>query len=126
MARVTVPVTQLAADAATADPTATTADATNGHVVGNVSGGTVPLEQLVLRVANTAGSTRTVTIKAGTNPPAAEAILGDVAITVPATTGVKWVGPLSSGRHAQDDGTVRIDLEAGFTGTLTAFHLPRI
>ena len=126
MARVAVTVTELTPNAATADPTPTTADATNGHVVGSVSGGTVPLEQLVVRIANTSGATKTVTIKAGANPPAAEAILGDVTFTVPATTGVKWLGPITSGRFAQDDATVRIDLEAGFTGTLTAFHVPRV
>ena len=123
MARTAVALTTLTANTATADPTPTTADPTNGHVIG--SGVRVPLDEVVVRVANTSGGAKTVTLKAGTNPPAFDAILGDVTFSVPATTGVKWVGPLTSARFAQDDGTVRIDLEAGFSGTLTAFRLPR-
>lgn len=120
MARTAVTVTTLAANTAAAEPAGTTADATNDHVISGV-----PCEQLLIRLANTNGTDRVATIKAGDNPPADAAGVGDLAITVPATTGVMWVGPLSSARFAQDDGTVLIDLAASFAGTVTAYRIPR-
>lgn len=127
MARTPVTITQLAADTVTANPAGTTADPANGHVIGDVPGTIqpVPLEELVVRVANASGSAKTVTVKAGTNPPALDAILGDVTATV-ADGAAKWLGPMTSARFAQDDGTLRVDLEAGFAGTLTAFRMPRV
>lgn len=121
MPRTAVPVTNLTANAGTADVAGTAADPTNDHVVdcGGAS------EQIILRCANTNGSPRTVTIKAGANPPAFGAAAGDLVVSVPATTGVRWIGPLESGRFIQADGTLNIDLEASFAGTITAFKVPK-
>ena len=120
MARTAVTVTTLTANTATTEPAGTTADPTNDHVISGV-----PCEQLLIRLANTNGSDRVATILAGDNPPADAAGQGDLAITVPATTGVKWVGPLSSARFAQDNGDINIDLAASFAGTVTAYRIPR-
>jgi hypothetical protein len=120
MARTAVTVTTLTANTGVTEPAGTTADPTNDHVVSGV-----PLEELVIRLANTNGSDRVATIKAGDNPPAIAAGLGDLAITVPATSGVVWVGPLSSARFAQSDGTLEIDLATSFAGTVTAYRIPR-
>lgn len=120
MARTAVTVTELTANAATSEPAGTAADPTNDHVISGV-----PCEELLIRLANTNGSDRVATIKAGDNPPALEAGLGDLSVTVPATTGVKWIGPLTSARFVQDDGTVLIDLAASFAGTVTAYRIPR-
>ena len=120
MARTAVTVTTLAANTAAAEPAGTTADATNDHVISGV-----PCEQLLIRLANTNGSDRVATILAGDNPPADAAGVGDLAVTVPATSGVMWVGPLSSARFAQDNGDVHIDLAASFAGTVTAYRIPR-
>ena len=120
MARTAVTVTTLTANTATTEPAGTTADATNDHVISGV-----PCEQLLIRLANTNGSDRVATILAGDNPPADAAGQGDLAITVPATTGVMWVGPLSSARFAQDNGDVNIDLATSFAGTVTAYRIPR-
>ena len=120
MARTAVTVTTLTANTGVTEPAGTTADPTNDHVVSGV-----PLEELVIRLANTNGSDRVATIKAGDNPPALAAGLGDLAITVPATTGVVWVGPLSSARFAQSDGSLEIDLATSFAGTVTAYRIPR-
>ena len=120
MARTAVTVTTLTANTATTEPAGTTADPTNDHVISGV-----PCEQLLIRLANTNGTDRVATILAGDNPPADAAGQGDLAITVPATTGVMWVGPLSSARFAQDNGDVNIDLAASFAGTVTAYRIPR-
>lgn len=120
MARTAVTVTTLTANTATTEPAGTTADPTNDHVISGV-----PCEQLLIRLANTNGSDRVATILAGDNPPADAAGQGDLAITVPATSGVKWVGPLSSARFAQDNGDINIDLAASFAGTVTAYRIPR-
>lgn len=120
MARTAVTVTTLTANTGVTEPAGTTADPTNDHVVSGV-----PAEELILRFANTNGSDRVATIKAGDNPPALEAGLGDLDITVPATSGVRWVGPLTSARFAQDNGDINIDLAASFAGTVTAYRVPR-
>jgi len=120
MARTAVTVTTLTANTATTEPAGTTADPTNDHVISGV-----PCEQLLIRLANTNGSDRVATILAGDNPPADAAGQGNLEVTVPATSGVKWVGPLSSARFAQDNGDVNIDLAASFAGTVTAYRIPR-
>ncbi len=120
MARTAVTVTTLTANTATTEPAGTTADPTNDHVISGV-----PCEQLLIRLANTNGSDRVATILAGDNPPADAAGQGNLEVTVPATSGVKWVGPLSSARFAQDNGDINIDLAASFAGTVTAYRIPR-
>lgn len=63
MARTAVTVTTLSGTAETAEPAGTTADPTNDHVISGV-----PLEELIVRLANTNGSDRVATIVAGDNP----------------------------------------------------------
>lgn len=99
--------------------TATVADPTNDHVL---ELGNTPLEDVVIVFANTNGSDRVATILAGDNPPALSAGQGDLAITVPATSGVMCVTNLESARYLQSDGTVNIDLAASFDGTVTAYR----
>lgn len=120
MARTAVTIVNLPANAATADPTPTTADQPNGHVIA----ATYPLEEIVLRIKQTDASARVATIKAGANPPALEAGQGDLTRSM-AQNETWWVGPLTSGRFAQADGSLLIDLAASFAGTITAFHVPR-
>jgi hypothetical protein len=102
---------------------ATTIDATlvtNGVTIANVKP-----ERLLIRVTNTEGSTNTVTVKAGDNPPALAAGQGDLVVTVAATTGVQFIGPLESNKYLQDDGSLSIDLETGMTGSIDALYWPR-
>lgn len=120
MARTAVTVTTLAANAGVAEPAGTTADPTNDHVVSGI-----PAEELILRFANTNGTDRVATIVAGDNPPADAAGIGNLAVTVPATSGVMWVGPLTSARFVQDNGDIHIDLATSFAGTVTAYRVPR-
>ena len=105
---------------------ATTIDATlvtNGVVVDNAKP-----ELMLIRVTNTEGSTNVVTIRAGDNPPAMAAGLGDLAVTVAATTGVQYIGPFESGRFLQggaDAGDLHIDFETGMTGAIDILTFPR-
>lgn len=120
MARTNVPVVTLSASGA-ATNAGTAADATNSHVI------TVdfPLEELVLRFTNTNGSDRVATIVAGDSPPALSAGQGNLAITVPATSGDMTVAGLESARYLQSDGTLHVDLAASFAGAVRAFRVPR-
>lgn len=105
---------------------ATTIDATlvtNGVVVDAAKP-----ELMLIRVTNTEGSTNTVTIKAGDNPPAIAAGLGDLVVTVAATSGVQYIGPFESGRFLQggaDVGDLHIDFETGMTGAIDILTFPR-
>lgn len=123
MPRTAVTVTSLVANTGQAAPATTAADPTNGHSVAGV-----PPEELFIIAANTAGTPKNVIVKAGDNPPALSAGQGDLTVQVPATTGVRWIGPLTSARFVQagaDSGQVHVDLESGFTGTVTAVRIPR-
>lgn len=85
-------------------------------------------ELMLIRVTNTEGSTNTVTIAAGDNPPALAAGLGSLVVTVAATTGVQYIGPFESGRFLQggaDMGDLHIDFESGMTGTIDILTFPR-
>lgn len=86
--------------------------------------GAIP-EQTLIRVTNTEGSTNTVTVQSGVNPPAVAAGLGDLVVTVAATSGVQYIGPLESGRFMQSDGSLWLDFETGMTGAIDVLNVPR-
>lgn len=121
MARTAVTVTTLTAGTGTTEPAGTNADPTNGHLI-DTAGLT---GHILIRCANTNGTARNAVIKAGANPPALSAGQGDLTVSVPATTGVVWFGPLESARFRQSDGSIYIDLGASFAGTVTAYRVPR-
>jgi len=87
---------------------------------------TGPLEDMVIMVTNTEGSTNVVTVKAGptTAGRAAQSSgLGDLLLTtIAATTGRIILPPLESARFLQANGTVRITVEAGMTGYIMALQ----
>jgi hypothetical protein len=124
MARQAVTVTALAPGDDVAESAGTTADATNDHVV-EAASLNFPLEELLLVFKNTNGSDRVATIVAGDNPPALSAGLGNLAITVPATTGVMMIQGLESARFLQSNGDLHIDLATSFAGTVHAYKLGR-
>jgi len=122
MARTAVTVNTLTANATTALPTPTTADTTNDHSVTLPAGAC--LEEIVIFIKQTDASARIATIKAGDNPPADAAGQGD--LTKSMAQNETWiVGPLTSARFLQDDGTLNIDLAASFAGEITAYWIPR-
>lgn len=121
MARTLVHATVVTADTTTADPTGTTADPTNDHYVDCT---VYPSSEIILRIKQTDASARVATILAGDNPPADAAGQGNLTKSM-AQNEVWWVGPLTSARFLQNDGTVHIDLAASFAGTIEAFVIPR-
>lgn len=119
MSRIPVPYSPWSFNSTVEDPNPTTADATNDHVIADAAP-----ERTVLRLYNTAGSEKEVVVRAGTYPPAMAAGQGSVAFDVPAGA-IRYFGPFESGRFLQKDGTLEIDLESGFTGSITAFLMPK-
>lgn len=127
MARTNLPLSNLVANGGLADPAGTAIDQANGMVVA-IPSTAIPagshIDRLVLRVANTAGSAKNTIVKKGVDPPSFRASIGDLTVQVPATTGVRFIGPFEVARFAQADGSLNIDWESGATGTVTAFMLP--
>lgn len=119
MARTAVAVTDLTAATSVADPAGTTADPTNGHTIT----GARP-EVLSVRVKNTTGGALNAILRAGTFPMAGSAGQGDLTVSVGAGATV-FISPSESARFLQNDGSVSLDLQAGFTGTVTAFKVNR-
>lgn len=122
MPRTAITPTRLTGNAATT-PVATTIDASLVSAGVNVLLPVGSTDKLLIRVANTNGSDRVITLAAGANPPAWETAA--LAVTVPATTGVRLIGPLDSARFLQADGTLNIDLAASFAGTLEIYMQPQ-
>jgi hypothetical protein len=119
MARTAIPVTDLTTVSSLADPAGTTADPTNGHTVTGVRS-----EVLLFRVSNTTAGSLNATLRAGTQPLAPSSGVGDLVVAVGATS-TKWITPAESARFIQSDGSVSLDLQAGFAGTVTAFRVNR-
>lgn len=88
---------------------------------------TGPLENMVIIVRNTEGSTNVVTVLTGDDPPALSAGLGNLVLTtIGATTGDVILPPLESARFLQNNGTVRITVETGMTGFIIALQKPTV
>jgi len=128
MARTNLPTNTMPGEATAGllDPTATAVDQANGMNVALASTA-IPAgpsaRNLLLRVANTAAAAHNVIIRAGAYPPAFRAGVGDLNVSVVNAT-TRWIGPLDGSRHVQADGSINIDFDAGFTGTITAFLVP--
>ena len=122
MARTALTPTNLAGSDL-ADPTGTTIDATlvtNGVVINSADP-----SRTFLRVTNSAGSAKKVTIRAGgKDGPAWMRTQGDTEVSV-AASGTRLIGPFSEARYLQHGGKLNIDFESGFTGAITAFKLAR-
>lgn len=118
MARTDITTTKLARDADIADIAGTTVDAT--LVTNGVRVLCRKPNRTFLRVSNTHGSTHILTVAGSANAQVAT----DYATTaIPATTGVRVVGPLS-GRFIQSDGGIYLNLDTGHTGVIQAYELP--
>ena len=132
---ITAPPTSSGANPFLNDPAGTAADQVNGMVITLTSEAIPPLYDamrgLLLRVKNTAATAANLIVRQGGYPPSMRAFLGDLVVPIPASA-TYWVGPLDMARHAVQDTTVsptatevNVDFGAGFTGTITAFALPR-
>jgi hypothetical protein len=97
-------VTDLAANAAVAQPAANAID-TNGTVPAALEGAH---DRVILEVNNTDDAALTVTIKAGAESAGAiRGSIGDLAVAVPAGA-VRVIGPFESARFAQDGGAMNV------------------
>lgn len=114
MARVNVPVLQLARNAGTAT-TAGTIDTSNGQVIaaGGVTG------DFILYVDNT-GTAGTVSFVPGDNPPSLTAASGTVTIAVSGTAEAYIT--VETARVTQSDGTIEIDWTSGMAGSVLAIE----
>ena len=123
MARTAITKTDIVEGGINTASGAVAVDPTNGHIINPVAGLQAPtIGELLLRVTNTFAGTKTVTIKAGVNPPSSLAPKGDLVVTVPASTGDMLI-PISPGRHTQKDGSIWIDIAAGMTGNIALVRL---
>lgn len=128
MARTPVVITELVSardnqsgGGLTALPGAVAVDPTNGHTV---AGAFAKNDELLIYVDHTTASTKTLTIKAGAQPPSARASLGDVVLSLLATTKY-FVGPFEAAQFAQADGSLSIDIQAAMTGNIYAVRVKR-
>ncbi|MFI5739186.1 hypothetical protein ACIA9I_12525 [Streptomyces anulatus] len=123
MPRTAVSYTPLVPNNHLTDPAGTTIDSTlvtNGVVINNVDP-----EHTLIRVTNTAGSAKNVTVKAGSGTAAWMAGQGDLVQSVALTSGVEWLGPFTSARFQQQGSKLHVDFASGHTGAITVFKLPR-
>ena len=123
MPRTAVAYTPFVPNSHLTDVAGTTIDATlvtNGVVIENADP-----ERTLIRVTNTAGTDKVVTVKAGSGTQSWMAGQGDSATTVAATTGKEFLGPFTSARFQQDASKLYVDFAAGTTGTITVFKLPK-
>lgn len=119
----------LSNDNVTDIPTGTTINTTNGANIAvpkaSSPGATDSIDRMFLYVTNTAGSDKTVTVKAGTGTGVSvRGGTGDLAVTCKTATGGCLIGPLDANRFAQADGSVNVDFASGLTGAITAFMWP--
>ncbi|MFE7535197.1 hypothetical protein ACFU67_13105 [Streptomyces rhizosphaericola] len=123
MPRTAVPYTPLVPNGNLADPAGTTIDSTlvtNGVVINNADP-----ERTLIRITNTAGTDKTVTVKAGAGRQSWMGAQGDSTTTVAATSGRQFIGPFTSARFQQKGSTLYVDFASGTTGTITVFKLPK-
>lgn len=119
MARTAAALVSLANNTATLDGGGTTYDVSNGMYIPAIPGN----RDLLVRLTNTDDDTGlTVTFKAGAYPPALASGQGDLAVTV--AFGTTRLVVLESGRFAQADGTVNVDVTVN-TGKITPLVLPK-
>lgn len=127
MARTNLPLSTLVPNGVIDIPAGTTIDQTNGMNI-QLPTTAIPAapnaDNLFLYVATTNGADKTVTIRAGANPPAFRSSIGDLVVTAHTASGGGIVGPLESARFAQADGSINIDFAASITGKITAFMRP--
>lgn len=132
MARTQIPLATFTSGADLNDA-GTSIDQSNGMYV-DLSSTAIPSangsEGLILYVTNTAGATKTVTVRSGvgggaTPGAAIRSGLGDYTTgNLNATTGSAFIGPLDSTRFAQLDGKINIDFSSGITGKIYALLIP--
>lgn len=120
MARTAISAAALTANSSTVKPTGVAGDS-NGHAISLPA--KANLEECFL-LATVSTATTALTVKAGANPPALEGVQGDLTLSL--AVGTHLVGPLSSGRFIQADGTLYVDYATAANFSAVALvHVPR-
>lgn len=132
MARTALTPTLLARDGSTVDPggTAIASVQAGGAYVADPPGP----DRVYLRVTNTFAGSKNVTVRAGgngvtvtggANPgvPFDSASVGDLVVAIAQNANVT-IGPLTSDRFCQADGSLSVDFDSAMTGTVWVFRLP--
>jgi hypothetical protein len=137
---VTTGLAKLATDAGVAAPTPQAADATNGNYVPFTVGSSYGPFNTFLIVANGDSSPHSIILRgsgytgapagaanSGILPPQntvfAGSTSGDLAVAVPNAT-TQYIGPLTTDRFTQADGTLWIDWSAATSMTVIVVQLP--
>ncbi len=129
MARTALTITELPPEAVTAavlTTLGTAIDATNSHVI--TPTGDITPDELVLFIVHTTAAQKTVTVKAGANPPAVRNGAGDLVATMAdgSVTNTLAFVPLGGGsRFMQADGTINVDIAAATTGRIGVYRVSR-
>lgn len=113
----TIAVSPLVPNSFLAAPTQTASGTSNV-----VSAAGIPLEEVMVKAVVTTATT-VVTVKAGDSPPALAAGQGDAALSL--ATGTHYIGPFTSARFLQSDGTLNVDVATAANVTLAAIRMPR-
>ncbi len=103
-----------------------TGDNVNGMYLGSVTVAGLNRKSgtLVLHIKNTNAAIRNLTVKAGSGGdqgPAFRATLGDLVVTVAATTGEQMLFLTDTARFKQVDGTINLDID-GVGTTIAALR----
>jgi len=127
-ARTNLPLTALSETAAVASST-TAVDVTNGmNIV--LTSSAIPARpgswSLVIVFTNSFAGSKSLTVRAGANPPAFRKDLGDLVCANAGSSAVTYIGPLEPARFMQADGSINIDFTASTTGTVEALILPHL
>jgi hypothetical protein len=133
MARTNIPITvALPGGAATVQPAPTAIDQANGMNIaldagGAAGAGSFPRPtsagRLLLIVNHTTVSSKVLTFRAGVNPPAMRSALGDLNLTLAAST-TYYIDAPDPARFKQNDGSYNVDFASGMTGTIAAVSMP--
>jgi len=109
-------VTDSGVDSKAATVMAAIVQADGGYIdVSNIN-----TDKMIIHVKNTHGVAHAVTIKAGDY---SRSILGDLAVTVAATTGEQMI-VVETARFKGSDGLILVDFAADFAGLIGAYLLP--
>ena len=117
MARATLTPSALVANGSLTDPSGTANVVANGQNIPAITGSNL---NLWLRVNNASGGAGNFIVRAGSQPSAISAGLGDLTTSV-ANSATVWFGPFDSSRFQQPDGSVNIDTSVVMT--VTAFTM---
>lgn len=137
---ITTGLVNLGRDNSALAPSAQSADATNGNIVPFTTGSSYGAFGVILQVANGDSASHTVILRGSgytgaangaansgipspQNTVLAQSTVGDLSVAVAAGT-TRYIGPFTTDRFAQSDGSLWIDWSAATSMTITVLQEP--